>query len=78
MMISTSGLARRVASIGGVRGMSHLKEGAIVPNVVFKVRVRDASIQGPNPFAWKDVSTKDLFANKRVVLFALPGGELND
>lgn len=51
-----------------------LKEGERVPNVVFKARVRDEKIGGPNPFKWKDVSTSDLFANKRVVLFALPGG----
>jgi thioredoxin-dependent peroxiredoxin len=44
-----------------------------VPNVVFKARVRDASLEGPNPFAWKDVTSEDLFAGKRVVLFALPG-----
>ncbi len=44
-----------------------------VPSVVFKCRVRDASIEGPNPFTWKDVSTDDLFKGKRVVVFALPG-----
>ncbi|MBC7882630.1 MAG: peroxiredoxin [Anaerolineae bacterium] len=46
---------------------------ARVPDVVFKTRVRDESIEGPNPFAWKDLSTSDIFAGKRVVLFALPG-----
>jgi thioredoxin-dependent peroxiredoxin len=46
---------------------------ARVPDVVFKTRVRDESIQGPNPFAWKDLTSKDIFAGKRVVLFALPG-----
>lgn len=45
----------------------------IVPSVVFKTRVRDDSIEGPNPFRWEDVNTFDLFANKRVVLFSLPG-----
>jgi thioredoxin-dependent peroxiredoxin len=50
-----------------------MSEGAAVPNVVFKARVRDATIEGPNPFTWKDVSTADLFAGKRVVVFALPG-----
>lgn len=53
-----------------------LKEGDRVPNVIFKARVRDESIGGENPFKWKDVSTNDLFANKRVVLFALPGGKI--
>lgn len=46
---------------------------ARVPDVVFKTRVRDESVEGPNPFAWKDLSTSDIFAGKRVVLFALPG-----
>lgn len=44
-----------------------------VPNVVFKTRVRDESIAGPNPFRWQDVTTQDLFAGKRVVVFSLPG-----
>lgn len=44
-----------------------------VPQVVFKTRVRDESVEGPNPFRWQDVSTDDIFAGKRVVIFALPG-----
>lgn len=45
----------------------------IVPAVVFKTRVRDDSIEGPNPYTWKDVNSYDLFANKTVILFSLPG-----
>ena len=52
------------------------KEGDSVPNVVFKARVRDESIGGSNPFKWKDVKSSELFAGKRVVVFALPGGML--
>lgn len=44
-----------------------------VPQVTFKTRVRDESIGGENPFRWQDVTTNDIFAGKRVVLFALPG-----
>lgn len=44
-----------------------------VPDVTFKTRVRDDSVEGPNPFAWKDQTTADLFAGKRVVVFSLPG-----
>ncbi len=44
-----------------------------VPDVVFKTRVRDESVEGPNPFKWQDTSTKDIFAGKRVVVFSLPG-----
>ena len=44
-----------------------------IPSVVFKTRVRDESIGGDNPYHWQDVSTWDLFAGKKVVLFSLPG-----
>lgn len=44
-----------------------------VPNVVFKTRVRDESVEGPNPYRWQDVSSDDLFKGKKVVVFALPG-----
>jgi len=42
-------------------------------NVTFKTRVRDESVGGPNPFRWQDVTSRELFENRRVVLFALPG-----
>lgn len=44
-----------------------------VPDVVFKTRVRDESLGGPNPFRWQDLTTQDIFGGKKVVLFALPG-----
>jgi peroxiredoxin len=44
-----------------------------VPNVVFKTRVRDESVEGPNPFRWQDVTTKDIFKGKKVIVFSLPG-----
>lgn len=46
---------------------------SILPAVDFKVRVRDESIDGPNPYRWEDISSYDLFANKKVVIFSLPG-----
>ena len=45
----------------------------LVPNVLFRTRVRDESIEGPNPYRWEDVTTSDLFENLRVVVFSLPG-----
>ena len=45
----------------------------LVPSVTFKTRVRDDSIGGDNPYRWEDVTTWELFAGKRVVLFSLPG-----
>lgn len=44
-----------------------------VPDVVFKTRVRDESVGGPNPFRWQDRTTQEIFGGRRVVLFALPG-----
>jgi len=44
-----------------------------VPQVVFKTRVRDESVAGPNPYRWQDLSTEEIFQSRRVVVFALPG-----
>lgn len=45
----------------------------IVPNVVFKTRVRDDRIEGPNPYRWEDRTSFDYFAGRRVLIFSLPG-----
>lgn len=50
-----------------------MKEGNNVPNVTFKTRVRDESVEGENPFRWHDLTTDDVFKGKNIVLFALPG-----
>ncbi|MBE1297217.1 MAG: redoxin family protein [Rhodobacteraceae bacterium] len=50
-----------------------MKAGVKLPEVTFHTRVRDESIEGPNPFRWEDKTTADYFAGKRVVLFSLPG-----
>ncbi|CUJ92957.1 MAG: peroxiredoxin [Shimia thalassica] len=47
--------------------------GIKVPAVTFKTRVRDEAVGGPNPFRWQDMTSDDYFANKRVILFSLPG-----
>lgn len=46
---------------------------ARVPEVTFKTRVRDESVEGPNPYRWQDVTTDELFKGKKVVVFGLPG-----
>jgi peroxiredoxin len=53
--------------------MSNLQEGASVPNVTFKTRVRDESVEGSNPFRWQDLTTDDVFKGKNIVIFSLPG-----
>jgi peroxiredoxin len=52
--------------------MSKIHEGMILPNVVFKTRVRIESDE-ENPFTWKDLTTADYFAGKKCILFSLPG-----
>lgn len=44
-----------------------------VPDVTFRTRVRDESVEGPNPYRWENKTSADYFAGKRVVLFSLPG-----
>ena len=48
-------------------------EGFKLPKVTFQTRVRDDSLDGPNPFRWEEKTTDDYFKGKRVVLFRLPG-----
>jgi peroxiredoxin len=47
--------------------------GRQVPNVIFKTRVRDETVGGENPFRWEDLRSEDVFRQKRVALFSLPG-----
>ena len=44
-----------------------------VPAVTFKTRIRNEALGGPNPFEWKDLTSSDIFDNKKVVVFSLPG-----
>jgi len=56
--------------------------GKSVPSVTFKYRIRTDGLPityvsnyngSENPYEWKDVTTEDIFSNKRVVIFSLPG-----
>ena len=49
-------------------------QGRLLPQVVFKTRVRDESIGGDNPYRWEDKTTDDLFENKRRGCFQLAWG----
>ena len=48
-------------------------QGQQLPDVTFKTRVRDESVEGPNPYRWQDATTADFFKGKRVAVFSLPG-----
>ncbi len=52
---------------------THKIEGDRVPDVTFKTRVRDETVNGENPYRWQDMTSDDIFKGKKVVLFALPG-----
>jgi len=48
----------------------------VCPYVIFKTRVGDDKIVGGGCAiggAWKDVTTEELFNNKRIIIFSLPG-----
>lgn len=47
--------------------------GKSVPQVTFRTRVRDETLEGPNPYRWQDVTSDDYFKGKKVILFSLPG-----
>jgi len=44
-----------------------------VPDVTFHTRVRDESVGGDNPYKWEQVKTDELFKDKKVLMFSLPG-----
>lgn len=48
-------------------------QGRKLPEITFKTRVRDEAVGGDNPFRWQDVTTSEIFAGKRIVVFSLPG-----
>ena len=59
-----------------------MNEVTSVPSVDFKYRVRtdgnpitfvDETKGNDNPFEWKTVSSDDIFNNRRIVVFSLPG-----
>ena len=44
-----------------------------IPLTTFHTRVRDETVDGPNPFRWQDLRSTDIFSGRNIVLFALPG-----
>ena len=44
-----------------------------IPDITLKTRVRDETIDGPNPFRWQDFRVREEFAGKKIVIFSLPG-----
>lgn len=52
-------------------GSGHV--GDYLPDLTFPIRVRDESIGGDNPYRWDTMSITEQFANRRCVIFSLPG-----
>ena len=48
-------------------------QGKKCPCVTFKTSVRDSRMKGPNPFRWKDLKSNNIFKDRKVVVFSLPG-----
>ena len=44
-----------------------------VPQATFRTRVRDEAVGGDNPYRWQDVGSDEIFAGRKVIVFALPG-----
>ena len=44
-----------------------------VPCVNFRTRIRDPRLKKENPYKWKTVKSKNMFKNKNIVVFSLPG-----
>jgi thioredoxin-dependent peroxiredoxin len=47
--------------------------GRRVPSIVFKVRVRDDTLGGDNPYRWQDLRSEEIFGGRRIAVFSLPG-----
>ena len=45
----------------------------LVPQAVFKTRVRNDKSDDSNPFEWRELTTDEIFNEKKIVLFAVPG-----
>jgi peroxiredoxin len=44
-----------------------------IPQVIFKTHTYDPQVCGIEPFAWVDVSSDEIFSDKKVIVFSLPG-----
>ena len=53
------------------------RENSTVPSVTFKIRVPSDSAEPNsceiNPSTWADLTTDEIFLNKKVIVFSLPG-----
>ena len=55
------------------RNVLEMLEGKIAPKVILEVRKRDNRVKGNNKFSWDMLDTNNIYKNKRIIIFALPG-----
>ena len=48
-------------------------QGKKAPKVVLEIRVRDNKLKEDNKYSWDKLDMKDVYKNKRIIIFALPG-----
>ena len=48
-------------------------EGRKAPIITLNVRKRDNNVKGENKYSWDKLNTKDIYKNKRIIIFAIPG-----
>lgn len=55
------------------RNVLEMLEGKMAPKVILEVRKRDNRVKGNNKFSWDMLDTNNIYKNKRIIIFALPG-----
>ena len=55
------------------RNVLEMLEGKMAPKVILEVRKRDNRVKGNNKFSWDMLDTTNIYKNKRIIIFALPG-----
>ena len=50
-----------------------LYEGKKAPILTLEIRQIDLKVKGDNKYSWTKLKTKNIYKNKRIIIFALPG-----
>ena len=51
---------------------SLVSNGSRAPIIDLKVRVKDKRVKGDSKFKWSTINTKELYDNRRIVIFTIP------
>ena len=50
-----------------------LYEGKKAPILTLEIRQKNLKVKGDNKYSWGKLKTKDIYKNKKIIIFALPG-----